>query len=77
MSEQNKSKSFMEELDQWTETTVVSPLHEAITEGDSRECDAACQQIKRAIRQKVLDSYRNGQAVGTKAPLQPKEKFRR
>ena len=60
MSDQ-KPKSFMQELDQWTQTTVINPLHEAIVEGDSADCEATSEQVKKAIRQKVLESYRNGQ----------------
>ena len=50
----------MQELDQWTDDTVIDPLHEAVTNGDSEACRATCDGIKKAIRQKVLDSYRNG-----------------
>lgn len=64
MSEQEKPKSFMEKLDQWTDVNVVNPLHEVITEGDGAECDAACESVKKAIREKVLESYRNGQKAG-------------
>lgn len=64
MSEQEKPKSFMEKLDQWTDVNVVNPLHEVITEGDGAECDAARESVKKAIREKVLESYRNGQKAG-------------
>jgi hypothetical protein len=59
----SEEKSFMQELDEWTTATVINPLHEAITEGDGDACDAACEEVKKAIRQKVLESYRNGQAA--------------
>jgi hypothetical protein len=72
MSEQEKPKSFMQELDQWTQATVIKPLHEAITEGDGAECDATSEEVKRAIRLKVLESYRNGQAAGPKARKEQK-----
>ena len=69
MSEEEKPKSsFMQELDVWTEANVFDPLHEAIMEGDSAECDATCEQVKKAIRAKVLESYRNGQAAGPAKP---------
>ncbi len=68
MSEQEKAKSFMQELDQWTETTVINPLHECVVEGDSADCEATCQQVKKAIRLKVLESYRNGQQAGQGKP---------
>jgi hypothetical protein len=77
MSEQEKPKSFMQELDQWTEATVIKPLHEAITEGDGAECDATSEEVKRAIRHKVLESYRNGQAAGPRStqPARKEQKY--
>lgn len=38
MSEQKKS--FMEQLDEWTDENIIDPLHAAITDGDSDDCDA-------------------------------------
>src|SRR5262249_24872290 len=58
MSEQ---KSFMQQLDEWTEATVIMPLAEPTQEGDF---DFAVDQVKKAIRDKVLQSYRNGQRAG-------------
>ena len=71
MSEQRLN--YMQELDLWTETNVINPLHESITEGDGADCDEAVEQIKKAIRTKVLESYRNGQAAG---PAKPRSAFR-
>jgi hypothetical protein len=65
MSEQKKP-SFMQELDDWTEANVINPLHEAVTEGDGADCEATCEAIKKAIRAKVLESYRNGQQAGSR-----------
>ena len=65
MSEQKLS--YMEQLDAWTSATVINPLHQAIVEGDSHDCDVACDRIKAAIRAKVWESYKNGQAAGPKA----------
>lgn len=76
MSEQEKPKSFMQELDQWTQSTVIKPLHEAITEGDGAECDATSEEVKKAIREKVLESFRNGLAAGRKpAPARKEQKY--
>ena len=59
MSEQEKPKSsFMEELDGWTESTIIGPLFASETEED---WEPAIERVKKAIRQKVLESYRNGQ----------------
>ena len=59
MSEQKIS--FMQQLDAWTQTNVIDALHEAITDGDGDDCDAASDAVKKAIREKVLESYHNGQ----------------
>ena len=58
MSEQ---KSFMQELDPWSDANVVGPLSSA--DPNHEEWQAVVEQVKKAIRQKVLDSYRNGQGV--------------
>ncbi len=60
MSEQKPS--FMAELDLWSSTTVIGPvLFVGPNEDDRAEVVA---QVKKAIRAKVLESYRNGQAAG-------------
>jgi len=66
MSEQKLT--YMQQLDAWTEATVINPLHQVITDGDGAECDATCEAVKKAIRTKVLESYHNGQAAGPRKP---------
>jgi hypothetical protein len=61
MSEQ-KQKSFMEELDKWTEANLIGPLthvHEF-----PEKWDETMERVKKGIRAKVLESYRNGQQAG-------------
>jgi hypothetical protein len=67
MSEQ-KPMSFMQELDKWTEATIIRPLHHAIVEGDDDDCTAASEAVKKAIREKTLESYHNGQKANVAAP---------
>jgi hypothetical protein len=67
MSEQ-KPKSFMQELDSWTEATIIRPLHNAIVEGDDDDFTAAIEAVKKAIREKALESYHNGQKANVTAP---------
>ena len=74
MSEQKKP-SFMEELDRWTESTIIGPLFASETEGEDWE--PAIERVKKAIRQKVLESYRNGQVAGPRQPRQPVVEQRR
>ena len=68
MSEQEKPKSFMEELDQWTEEAVIEPLLYGDPEEDpnARSLEDIADQVRHGIRQKVLESYRNGQKAGAK-----------
>jgi hypothetical protein len=65
MSEQEKAKSFMQELDQWTDAYVVEPLLTPhIFEDQMANCEPEIALVKKAIQEKVLESYRNGQAAG-------------
>ena len=60
MSEERSS--FMADLNMWSEANVIGPLFHV---GPKQEdWDEAAAQVKKAIRTKVLDSYRNGQAAG-------------
>ena len=72
MSEQEKPKSFMQELDQWTDGEIVGTLLAVATPGDidtnDPVWDTAVEEVKKAIRTKVLESYRNGQKAGPSKP---------
>lgn len=71
MSEQEKPKSFMQELDEWSLTAVIEPL---LDNGPD-----AVGDIKKAIREKVLQSYHNGQAAGPRPATAraPRKNWRR
>jgi len=57
----------MAELDLWSEANVIGPL--SVTSANDRDWESEAAQVKKAIRGKVLESYRNGQAAGPrKAP---------
>ena len=71
MSEQEKPKSFMQELDAWAHQVVISPL---LDKGPEVEVIA---EVQKAIREKVLQSYRNGQAAGPRPAAKPRKEFRR
>jgi hypothetical protein len=71
MSEQQqKTKSFMEELDLWTDANVIGPL-ETNDPALHEEWIPVVQQVKKAVRTKVLESYRNGQAASPRQARQP------
>ena len=69
MSEQKQS-SFMQELDRWTEATIINPLAEVANDEFDHEL---VEEIKKAIRTKVLESYRNGQQAGPRTAKQPQK----
>jgi len=71
MSEEKQS-SFMTELDRWTDANVISPLFAGETSPD--DWMEAVGRVKKAIRAKVLESYRNGQAMGPRQPAQERRK---
>lgn len=62
MSEQKTS--FMMELDEWTQENVIFPVSLASSNGSEESLATAKEVAKKAIRAKVLESYRNGQAAG-------------
>lgn len=59
----------MQELDQWSQESVI----DALMDGDPIEGDWSqlVEQVKKAIRTKVLESYHNGQAAGPAVKKQP------
>ena len=61
----------MAELDHWTETEVINPLVYVHAEDDDEGWKRCIEQIKKAIRAKVLESYRNGQSS---QPVRPAKK---
>jgi hypothetical protein len=61
MSEERQQPSYMQQLDRWSEATIINPLEEfANVELDQH----LVEHIKKAIRQKNLESFRNGQRIG-------------
>lgn len=63
MSEQKLS--FFEELDHWTDANVIAPAFNATQD----DWEPAVAQVKKAIREKVRESYHNGQAAGPRPPV--------
>ena len=68
MSEQKLT--YMQQLDEWTDATVIMPLADPKREANF---DAVVEEVRKAIRQRVLESYRNGQNAGPK-PARPARK---
>jgi hypothetical protein len=72
MSEQQqRPKSFMQKLDDWTQTQVIDALYNSDPiEGD---WEKTVEQVKKTIRAKVLESYRNGLQAAPRSPKQPQK----
>ena len=62
MSEQKVS--FMAELDAWSDKSIIEPLADAYINGPEEVIIRAQEYARKAIRAKVHESYRNGQASG-------------
>jgi len=62
MSEQKTN--YMSQLDGWTERNVIEPLQYAVASEGKADTEAIAL-IKKVIREKVLESYRNGQTAKT------------
>ena len=63
MSEQEKAKSsYMQELDAWSDANVIFPLLNL--DQTEQDWEEVADLVKKAIRAKNLESYRNGQAAG-------------
>ena len=74
MSEEKKS--YMRQLDDWTDEFVIDPISNFASETDGKERDEEADDllitnVRKEIRDKVLQSYRNGQKAG---PYKRKEK---
>ncbi len=60
MSEQKVS--YMVSLDEWTDRSIIDVLTDAFLKGEDATIDAQ-EYVRKAVREKVLESYRNGQAA--------------
>jgi len=69
MSEQKVS--YMASLDAWSDKSIIDPLADAYLQGPEEVIIRAQELARKAIREKVLESYRNGQAAG------PRKVFKR
>jgi hypothetical protein len=64
MSEQ-KTNGYMHELNTWIDANVIGPVESAC---GSPDFEKVVETVKAAIRTKVLESYRNGQAAPAAKP---------
>lgn len=67
-----QKKTFMQQLDVWSGVNIIGPLFNTDPNQDDWEYGVA--QVKKAIREKVLESYRNGQKAGPPRPQKKQQK---
>ena len=58
-SKRSAGQVFMERLNQWTQKNVLDPI--------GVQDEKVGSEIKKVIREKVLQSYRNGQKAGPRS----------
>jgi hypothetical protein len=58
MSELTRARGYMQELNLWSEANIIGPL--SMSDPNGFEWVNVVERVKRAIRTKVLESYRNG-----------------
>jgi uncharacterized protein YgfB (UPF0149 family) len=65
MSEQKTN--YMQELDLWIDANVIGPLG-CSDPNNQQDWEKTVEQVMKAIRTKVLESYHNGQEAGPRKP---------
>ncbi len=74
----------MQQLDEWTQESIIDPLREAWEDAErapdeyledaQKDLLNVVANVKRSVREKVLDSYRNGQNAGRQREWRGKNK---
>ena len=54
----------MEELDDWIDDEVIENLYVIWNQAQDGDMAASVSSVKKAIREKVLESYHNGKRAG-------------
>lgn len=67
---------YMAELDAWSDKSIIEPLADAYLRGPEEVIITAQEYARKAIREKVLESYRNGQNAGPRKTFAPKRTWR-
>lgn len=78
---ENQNQSYMQLLDNWIDKQIIEPLFEAwemeekVADEESaklaaQDVEETVKEVHKAIREKVLDSYRNGQKAKSSKPTQ-------
>lgn len=60
--------SYMQQLEVWVDEQVIGPIIDAAQpEVEESEAEEVAKRVKHAIKEKMLESYRNGQASAGRA----------
>lgn len=60
-SAQNEKAGYMSQLEAWINEQVIDPLYQAFGDGDKDAVLPTVETVTKAIKAKMLESYRNGQ----------------
>jgi hypothetical protein len=60
-SAQNEKAGYMSQLEAWINEQVIDPLYQAVGDGDKDAVLPTVEAVTKAIKAKMLESYRNGQ----------------
>jgi len=66
-----QTTNYMSALDAWSTQSIIEPLSDAYQHGPEEVIVDAKNYVRRAIREKVLESYHNGQNARPKASQRP------
>ena len=72
---QEQGTNYMTELDHWADRSIIGPLADAYTHGPEEVIVRAKNLVRRAIREKVLESYHNGQNAHPRASQGHKRRY--
>ena len=67
---------YMATLDAWSDKSIIEPLADAYLNGPEEVIIRAQELARKAIREKVLESYRNGQNAGPPKAYAPRRAWR-
>lgn len=73
-SAQNEKAGYMSQLETWITEQVIDPLYQAFGDGDKDAVLPTVETVTKAIKAKMLESYRNGQGSPAAKEAYPSQK---
>ena len=71
-TERPQAGGYMQQLDEWLDENVINKLAAAVEsyavdedqEKAAADLEPVVEEVKKVLKEKILESYRNGQAAG-------------